>query len=257
MCYDISFTVKMKELADYFPDLIFDEQILMNFEPVHIMGHTYAEHPIIFREKQDQRLHLKLMEWGCIPYYVKDEKTFMKQRATMLNARAERILGDNKSYWNKIRNRRCLVPVSGFYEHREIPAFKKKVPYFISLKKQPTFFLPGLYSVAELPDKETGELIKRFTYTIITRSANSLMEQIHNGGDNAGRMPLILPLQLSKKWLDEDLSEDQYNAVLDEKILPDEMNYRTVFTIRSPKDRPDGKEKNEEYMWEKLPEILL
>lgn len=257
MCYDISFTVKMKELADYFPDLIFDEQILMNFEPVHIMGHTYAEHPIIFREKQDQRLHLKLMEWGCIPYYVKDEKTFMKQRATMLNARAERILGDNKSYWNKIRNRRCLVPVSGFYEHREIPAFKKKVPYFISLKKQPTFFLPGLYSVAELPDKETGELIKRFTYTIITRSANSLMEQIHNGGDNAGRMPLILPLQLSKKWLDEDLSEDDYNAVLDEKILPDEMNYRTVFTIRSPKDRPDGKEKNEEYMWEKLPEILL
>ncbi len=256
MCYDISFTVKMKELADYFPDLIFDEQILMNFEPVHIMGHTYAEHPIIYREKQDQKVHLKLMEWGCIPYYVRDEKTFMKQRATMLNARAERILGDNKSYWNKIRNRRCLVPVSGFYEHREIPSFKKKVPYFISLKKQATFFLPGLYSVAELPDKDTGELLKRFTYTIITRSANSLMEQIHNGGDNAGRMPLILPLELSKKWLEEDLGEDDYNAILDEKISPDEMDYRTVFTIRSPKERPDGKEKNEEYTWEKLPGIL-
>ena len=47
-------------------------------------------------------------------------------------------------------------PVSGSYEHREVQGFKKKVSYFIQLKVQQTFFLPGLYSVAELPDKETG-----------------------------------------------------------------------------------------------------
>ena len=27
MCYDISFTVEIKQLSDYFPDLVFDEQI--------------------------------------------------------------------------------------------------------------------------------------------------------------------------------------------------------------------------------------
>src|SRR5947207_10425164 len=107
----------------------------------------------------------------------------------MLNARSERILDDSKSYWFKIRNRRCLIPVTGIYEHREIAGWKKKVPYFVQLRDQEMFFIPGLYSVAELPNKETGEMIKLFTHTLITRDANSVMRDIHNGGDNKGRMP--------------------------------------------------------------------
>src|SRR5215204_1658734 len=101
----------------------------------------------------------------------------------MLNARSERILEDDTSYWFKIRNRRCLIPVSGTYEHREVKGWKKKVPYFVRLKKQPIFFLPGLYSVAELPDTQTGEIVKRWTFALITRDANQVMRWIHNGGD--------------------------------------------------------------------------
>ncbi|MFX8477668.1 SOS response-associated peptidase family protein, partial [Acinetobacter baumannii] len=76
------------------------------------------------------------MEWGVIPFYVKEESAFIRQRASMLNARSERILDDKTSYWNKIRNRRCLIPVSGIYEHRAIKGWKKKVPYFISIKDE-------------------------------------------------------------------------------------------------------------------------
>ena len=173
MCYDISFTINIKKLSDYFPDLLFDEQIEMNFKPVHIIGHSYSNHPIIYKNKEDEKLHCRLMEWGCIPFYIKDEEAFKKQRATMLNARSERILEDSKSYWYKIKNRRCLIPVTGFYEHREVKGLKKKIPYFIKLKEQDTFFLPGLYSVTELPNKETGEVEKRFTFTILTRAANT------------------------------------------------------------------------------------
>ena len=40
MCYDISFTVNVKELGEYFPDLVFDSQIEINFDAtIHIMGH--------------------------------------------------------------------------------------------------------------------------------------------------------------------------------------------------------------------------
>lgn len=124
------------------------------------------------------------MEWGCIPYYIKDEKQYLRQRESMLNARSERILEDDTSYWNKIRNRRCLIPASGIYGHREVKGWKKKVPYFIRLKEKPLFFIPGLYSVVELPDPQTGEVIKRWTYTLITRNANQVMRFIHNGGDN-------------------------------------------------------------------------
>ena len=257
MCYDISFTVNIKQLSDYFPDLIFDDQIEMNFEPVHIIGHDYGLHPIIYKNREDEKLHCKLMEWGCIPFYVKDESLYKKQRAAMLNARSERILGDTKSYWYKIRNRRCLIPMTGFYEHRKVKGIVKKVPYFVSLKEQQTFFLPGLYSVAELPDKETSEIEKRFTYTLITRAANALMKEIHNDGDNKWRMPLMLPFELSKKWVNDELSEEEYKAILNYEMQPEAMNYLPVYTIRSPKERPDAKAKNEYWEWEKLPEISI
>jgi putative SOS response-associated peptidase YedK len=258
MCYDISFKVEIRQLSDYFPDLIFDDQISINFDAsAHIMGHAYGEHPIIYQNREDKQLHCKLMEWGCIPYYIKDESLFKKNRPTMLNARSERILEDDKSYWYKIRNRRCLMPVSGIYEHREVKGWKKKVPYYISLKDQPTFFIPGLYSVAELPDKETGELIKRWTFTIITRAANDVMKMIHNGGENKWRMPLFLPFNLSQRWLQEDLSLEEYQSILSFEMPSDALGYHTVDTIRTPKERADRKAKHEPFIWRDLPELTL
>lgn len=256
MCYDISFKVDIRQLIDYFPDLVYDVQMELDFDAsVHIVGHAYGEHPIIFKNSEDQNLHCLGMEWGCIPFYVKEEKAFARQRNTMLNARSERILADTKSYWYKIRNRRCLIPVTGFYEHREIAGWKKKVPYFIGLKEQETFFLPGLYSVVELPDTSTGEMIKRFTYTIITRDANDIMKQIHNGGDNKWRMPLFLPFALSKKWVEDELSPEDYRNILAFEIPSEALVYHPVYTIRSPKQRPDNKAKDEHWLWENLPEL--
>jgi putative SOS response-associated peptidase YedK len=257
MCYDISFTVEIKELSDYFPDLIHDEQLEINFDGTHIIGHLYGNHPIIYRNREDNKLHLRSMEWGCIPFYVKDVGKFKKQRANMLNARSERILEDTKSYWNKIRNRRCLIPLSGFYEHRKVTGFKNKIPYFITLKKQKMFFLPGLYSVSEIVDKKTGEMFKVWSYTLITRNANSVMKQIHNDGKNKWRMPLLLPFELSQKWLNQELSDEEYKAILDFEMPSEELDYKTVYTIRSPKLRPDNRAKNEYYQWENLPELEI
>lgn len=254
MCYDISFQVAIKELADYFPDLIFNSQIEINFDTTHIMGHAHAEHPIIYADKEN-RLNCRLMQWGIIPFYIKDEKQYAKQRASMLNARAERILNDSKSYWYKIRNRRCLIPVSGIYEHRAIKGWKKKVPYFIKLKNENLFFLPGLYSVAELPDTETGEILQRWTYTMITREANELMKQIHNSGNNKSRMPLFLDFNRAKQFVNNNLSIEEYEKILNFEIDSEELNYRPVYTIRTSKLRPDGEDKDKYWEWENLPEL--
>ena len=257
MCYDISFTINVKQLSDYFPDLVFDDQIKFDFEKgAHILGHEYGLHPIIYKNSQDEMLHCKLMEWGCIPFYVQDLKGYAKQRTGMLNARSERILEDTKSYWYKIRNRRCLIPMTGFYEHRKVTGHKKKVPYFIGLKNQPMFFLPGLYSVAKLPD-EHGEVQELWTFTLITRKANSVMAQIHNDGENTQRMPLMLPLQLSMQWVKGELNEETYTTILGFEMPSEELNFHTVDTIRSRTARPDGKAKNEFLHWEKVPEIIL
>ena len=261
MCYDISFTVSIKQLSDYFPNMIFDDQLELNFELTHrldhIVGHAYGEHPIIFIPTEKTEHHCKLMEWGIIPFYTKDFEAFKKQRATMLNIRSERILDDKASYWFKIRNRRCLVPITGFYEHREVKGFKNKIPYYLQLKEQAVFFVPGLYSVVELPDKSTGEMIKRFTYGIITRAANELMKQVHNGGENKWRMPLLLDFAASQKWLQSDLTDQEYKEILNFEMPPTSMTYRSVYTIRSPKMRPDLKEKTDLYEWENLPAIIF
>jgi hypothetical protein len=37
----------------------------------------------------------------------------------------------------------------------------------------------------------------------------------------------------------------------------EELNYYTVYTIRSPRMRPDDKAKNEFYQWENLPELEI
>ncbi|HYF30434.1 MAG TPA: SOS response-associated peptidase family protein [Chitinophagaceae bacterium] len=258
MCYDIAFYSALELIDNYFPNIVRDGDIEFNFEAgVHIMGHAYGEHPIIYTNREDGLPHLRMMEWGCIPFYVKDLQQFARQRPTMLNARSERILGDEKSYWFKIRNRRCLIPVSGFYEHRAIKGWKKKVPYFIRLKSQEMLFIPGLYSVSEILDKETGELAKRWTFTLITRNANEVMRNIHNDGENKGRMPLLLPVEMSKAFIADDLTTENYNEILDFEMPCEQLEYWPVFTIRSPKGRPDYKLKNDFWEWEKLPELGL
>ena len=261
MCYDISLTSSIKQLDKYFADTIFDGQLTFNFNLVHnmthIIGHAHGEHPVFYIPSTEEIPHCKLMEWGIIPFYIKDELAYKKQRTSMLNIRSERILNDAKSYWNKIKNRRCLIPITGFYEHREVPGFAKKIPYFLGLKEQQLFFVPGLYSVTELPDLTTGEMIKRFTYGIITRPANNLMKQIHNGGENKWRMPLMLPFELSKQWLQKDLNHSQYSDILNFEMPASLMNYHTVFTIRSNKLRTDEKEKNEFYQWGNLPDLVV
>lgn len=257
MCYDISFTVSMKKLADYFPELVYDDQIKMDFEhSVHIAGHAYGLHPIIYRNKESRHLHCKLMEWGCIPYYIKDVAAFARTRASMLNARSERILDDTTSYWNKIKNRRCLIPMTAFYEHRKVTGFKKKVPYNIQLKDQPMFFLPGLYSVTKVPD-EQGEVQEIWTFTMITRKANKVMAQIHNDGESTERMPLLLTAELSKQWLAEELDEPAYRSILAYEMPSENLNFHTVYTIRSNKPRPDEKAKNEWYDWGDVPAINM
>lgn len=81
---------------------------------------------------------------------------------------------------------RTAVPAvfaSNRIEHPEVVSWKKKVPYFINPKETGKLaFLPGLYSAAELPDKETGEAIKRHSFGLITRAATPLIWNNYNSG---------------------------------------------------------------------------
>ena len=102
------------------------------------------------------------------------------------------------------------------------------MPYHIRLKNQEVFFIAGLYSVAELPDMETGEMIRRWTYTLITRPANEVMCNIHNDGENKWRMPLVLPFDLSMEWLNTELPNGRYKEILNFELADVELEYWPV-----------------------------
>lgn len=112
-----------------------------------------------------------------------------KSRSFMCNIRSEKVIDDKSSYWHRIRSKRCLMPVGAIMEHREVKGWKNKVPYYIQLKERDMFCLPALYHYpSHKADVETGEITG--TFAPITRAANSVMRLIHNGGENAFRMPL-------------------------------------------------------------------
>lgn len=256
MCYDISFTTNIKEITDYFPNINFDSQEALDFEPFdHVQAPSvHAPHPIIYTNKEDNQPHCKLMEWGIIEYYQKEMPDF-KRRNGMLNIRSERILADTKSYWYKIRNRRCLIPLTGTFEHRGIKGWKNKVPYLIKPNGYDIFFMPGLYSKAELVDKTTGEMREFWTYALITRAANDVMANIHNSGDNRNRMPLYLPLDIAKEFIGLELAHERYAEILNYEMPSHDLEYYPVWTIRSPKMRPDGQSKDKPFEWANLPEL--
>ena len=115
------------------------------------------------------------------------------------------------------------------------------------------FCLPGLYHYPNRANVETGEITG--TFTLITRPANKIMEQIHNGGENAFRMPLFLPKELEIKWLLPDLSDEEIKELLDFEMPSAELEYDPVYTIRTTKERPDKKGKLDPYEWEGLPPL--
>ncbi|HEV2353513.1 MAG TPA: SOS response-associated peptidase family protein, partial [Puia sp.] len=252
MCLDISFYSALQLIDDYFPNLSHDGEIEFDVDKsTHFLALGHNRYPVVVW--QNGGYHRKYFEWGIIAEFMDTPEKIKAMRKSMVNARSEKILGDRRSFWNRIRQKRCLIPVTGIYEHREIGGWKNKVPYHIHLRDRPMFCIPGLYHYnTTMPsDPETGEI--RGTFTLITRSANSVMRQIHNSGDNAYRMPLFLPRDLELPWLRPDLIDEQVSQLLAYEIPSDELVYEPVFSIRGRTPRPDGKPKNAIFEYANLP----
>jgi putative SOS response-associated peptidase YedK len=255
MCLDISFYSALELIDDYFPNLTHDGEITFDLDAgVHFLALGHSRYPVIVSE--NDRYHRKYFEWGIITDYMDTPEKIKAMRKSMVNARSEKILEDKRSIWNRIRKKRCLIPVTGIYEHREIEGWKNKVPYHVRLKDRPMFCLPGLYYYnTRIPsDPETGEV--RGTFTLITRAANPVMRQIHNSGTNAHRMPLFLPKDLEMEWLKPDLTDEQMATLLAFEMPPDQIVFDPVFSIRGRTPRPDGLPKNAPYPYADLPPIL-
>lgn len=166
-------------------------------------------------EKED--FEILPAHWEFIPNWIGNEHALMlkrKEGIPWFNATSENLLS-SKMFRAAALNRRCLIPVSHFFEwrHHKHIGGKKPVtyPYCISVKNEKIFYLAGIYE--QWLNNETGEI--KNCFAIITTKANDKMAQIHN---TKMRMPSILNDDLAYKWILENLSEDEISEIASYQI---------------------------------------
>jgi len=176
--------------------------------------------PVITRNSPNTAV---MARWGLVPHWAKDPAIGYK----LINARAESV-ADKPAFRSSFRNKRCLVPTSGFFEWKHID--KEKVPYFIRLKGADMFAFAGLYD--EWKDAEGYPVL---TFTIITTAPNDLMEPIHS------RMPVIFSREDEDVWLDPDEhDEEKLKKLLDPYPSGGMEAYPVSKLVNSPaNDTPD------------------
>ena len=252
MCHDLSFTASTVEfITDILPNVVINGNLSIDFATSdHILSMSNRKALVIL--SQEGVPHLHGFEWGLIANYMNTPELIKKYRIQMANARSEKIF-DKQSAWYRLRNNRCLIAITGFYEHRDIKGWKNKVPYYIKLANRNQFFLLGFYNYSPIPDMETGESIG--TFTVITREANTVMKQIHNHGPNKHRMPVMMQPEEAVKWIDESLTDEEIRQMISVEIDSEDLDATPVYSIRTTKERPDGKSKIEYFHWENLPPL--
>jgi len=125
--------------------------------------------------------YLGFFRWGLIPSWMKA----IPDKA-LINVRSESIM-EKPSFKTSFIRRRCLIPVSGFYEWRQ----SDKQPFFFHLGDNKLLYLAGIYDAWYHPD---GSYLP--SLGIITTAADRNMQDLH------ARMPLILPSRSWDAWLD-------------------------------------------------------
>ena len=134
----------------------------------------------------DHGRELALLRWGLIPSWAKDNS----MAAKMINARAETVM-EKPSFRNAIKKRRCLVPVTGFYEWER--SGTKKKPYLFGFRDGGLFAFAGLWERWHSPEGKDIE-----TCSLLTTGPNDLMAPIHD------RSPVIIAPENYSRWLDVD-----------------------------------------------------
>jgi putative SOS response-associated peptidase YedK len=212
MCYHTSVKIKAQELIKIFNAPFPEAENHQQF--YHANGFAHPDMAVL---SNDYERSLKLYSWGLIPFWVTDLEYAKVHRNKTLNARSEDVF-DTPSFKSAILKRRCVIPVTGFFEWKHVG--KDKIPYYIHPKDRAVFFLAGIY--AHWTDPKVDHTITSFS--ILTGPSNELMTGIHN---SAYRMPLMLDRNVIDDWISPDLSP----ASIKELMNPCDDTNMAAYTI--------------------------
>jgi putative SOS response-associated peptidase YedK len=139
-----------------------------------------------------------------------------------INAKAESVAG-LPMFRDADAQRRCIVPVDGFFEWRAIKGARAKQPYAIAMKDGSPFGLAGVWENWRNPN--TGDWER--TFAIITVPSNELVGKIHD------RMPAILEPAGYDRWL--GIEPDPHDLLISYPAEPMTM-WRIATRVNKPEN---------------------
>lgn len=164
---------------------------------------------------------ISIASWGLIAPWSKNSNDALRSQSQAINARSESV-HEKPTFRNAFRQRRCLVPATGYYEWAtELGRYKTKQPVFISRDDEKLLAFAGIFDRWISPE---GEI--RNSVAIITRDAVGDLAKVHN------RMPLFLPRERWGAWMDSDVTDVEEIRTLMQVSDPDaHLRYWPVSTL--------------------------
>jgi len=165
----------------------------------------------------DDGRRLRPMRWGFIPHWYNSPT----DGPLLINARSETV-AEKPAFRAAVRERRCLVPVTGFYEwHRTEAA---RLPWFAARADGTPLVLGGIW--------QDWGADRQPTFAIVTTGANAQMAPIHH------RLPLVIEQNDWGLWLGE---QGHGAAVLMQPTANDVLTLHRVSTAVNS-NRSEGPE---------------
>lgn len=194
MCGRYSLTASAEDIVEHF-------QLLrsVKFQPSYNIAPSQKILSIV--ELDDGSRKAVNLFWGLVPSWAKDKKNSAHQ----INDRMETVQ-EKPSFRSAFKHRRCLIPANGFFEWERING---KQAFHIHRTDQQLFAFAGLWEQWQ-HDTET-----LYSCTIITTSANELMQPIHE------RMPVIITPENYHPWLDKSADSEQAFELLNDAAYTD------------------------------------
>ncbi|QSZ41764.1 hypothetical protein GJV85_06460 [Sulfurimonas aquatica] len=184
-----------------FDDLAFKQDIAKKFGPfrdtVGLLNKRYNIAPTLNIPIYTNAKVYAYAHFGLIP-------SWASQRSSMqINARSETVF-EKSSFKEAYKQRRCLIPLNGYFEWKKDAVSKTSKAHFIVSTSGDYFTFAGIYE--SWYDNALQKSI--LTCALLTTEPNEKIAKLHD------RMPVILESNQWELWLNPRSSYSELNSLL-------------------------------------------
>lgn len=180
MCGRFALTLPHEAMAQ-----LFDASIGQTLMPMPRYNICPSQHITVAVSAEDGR-HLVPMRWGFVPKWYKA----FNDGPMLINARGETV-AEKPAFRSAVRERRCLIPATGYYEWTK-DEDGNRLPWYFHPKAQDAVAFAGIWQDWTDDQGKTTQ-----TCAMVTIGANETISPVHH------RMPVTITPDNFGLWLGE------------------------------------------------------